>query len=359
MYFYSNIYLAAVAGGSTIGLPSYSNDIATGNATGISYGTGIARLADGQLIAVYSVGTALNTASVLYYQLSSNSGVTWGAPVTLETPAATYTYTEANVMVTPSGVIVVNASYYKSGSFSGVVILGTVATPLGSITWASPYTIPSALADPISDGQAVYLQNGNLMIPMYNDTGSPSGSEVTVLFSANEGTTFGNETVVVTTADTGNNDQWGESGFVVLPNGTVYGVIRNSNSVTTSRMGWWYVTSSNNGATWSSPAQINTNAAVSRPALAVDQNGNMLCVGRFNVTSPTSETSQTAYMQSTDGAGAVWTGGTVGIYTINSSNTGYGAHGYAGGFWDTVTQTFMFSIIGLNGYTLFQQFLPL
>jgi len=111
LYSAVNNYTTAINSDQPASVPIFSSDIATGNATGLSYGTGVARLADGRLVAVYSVGTALNTNSVLYYQLSSNNGLTWGAAVVLSTPASTFTYTEANVMVTSAGTILVNATY--------------------------------------------------------------------------------------------------------------------------------------------------------------------------------------------------------------------------------------------------------
>jgi hypothetical protein len=216
--------------------------------------------------------------------------------------------------------------------------------------------LPSALTVPISDGQAVSLSNGSLMIPIYNDTGASPSAEVTVLFSANGGTTWGNETLVVETSVTGNNDQWGESGFAVLPNGTVFGIIRNDNSVTASRQGWWTVTSTNNGATWSSPTMIlAANTAVSRPGLAVDPYGNLFAVGRFNVTSPGTQGGVTAYSYSTDGAGVTWST-PQSLYSVDSADVGYAGHGYCGGFWDSATQSFIYSINYTSGYTLFQQF---
>jgi len=354
-------YLAAIANTATTTTLVNTYDIASGNATGLSYGTGIARLADGRLIAVWSVGTATNTNAVLYYALSSNNGLTWGAAQTLATPASGYTYTEANVMVTSSGWIVVNVTYYaNTGSpFTPVTFVGTVSIPGGSISWSSANTISSALTYPVSDGEAVQLSNGQLMIPLYNNSGSDSTSKITVVFSSNDGITWGNETTVTSGTLTGNNDSWSESGFVQLPNGNVYGILRNDNGVTTSRQGWWYVVSTNEGATWSSPVQINTNTGVSRPGLAVDAYGNLLAVGRFSTASV--ENSQTAYIYSTDGAGAVWSSPTY-IYTLNYAiqhNYGYGGNLYCGGFWDANTQTFIYSINTNLGYTLFQQFSPL
>jgi hypothetical protein len=353
LYSAVNNYTTAINSDQPASVPIFSSDIATGNATGLSYGTGVARLADGRLVAVYSVGTALNTNSVLYYQLSSNNGLTWGAAVVLSTPASTFTYTEANVMVTSAGTILVNATYYASGPLISVVFQGTVAIPLGSITWSSPITVTSALTNPTSDGQAVQLANGSLMLPLYSDVGSEP--EITVVFSTNQGATWGNETPVVKAAITGNNDLWGESGFVQMPNGSVFGILRNDNTVTTSRQGWWTVVSTNGGATWSSPTMIlGANTSVSRPSLACDADNNMLVVGRFGLLG--TYQNQQAYSYSTDGAGATWSAVQF-IYVVNQAlSSGYGANYYDGGFWDTVTQTFMYSMNYGGGYTLFQQF---
>ena len=122
----------------------------------------------------------------------------------------------------------------------------------------------------------VQLANGTLMLRLY----TTSNGKVAVVFSSDGGTTWGFQRTVVQVAVTGNVDLWNESNYVQLPNGTIFGIVRNDNATTASRKGWWSVTSTDNGATWSSPVQILT-AMInpSRPALSITPSGNLFVMG--------------------------------------------------------------------------------
>jgi hypothetical protein len=343
LYNYLDKYITTVAGGATLGTPTYTQQIsALGN---FNYGPGIARLQDGRLIATFAVGNGSFEDGVLEYALSSNNGKTWGSAVTIATPASGYNFTDTSVTVLSSGSIVVIADYDTSSpSVLPVVYIGTVSA--GSINWGSQIGITSVLTSPSTTSYALPLHMGSLMLGLYSRTAK---DKITVEFSSNGGSSWGTETTVVDVAVTGNSDRWGESNYQQLPNGTIVGILRNDNSVTPSRAGWWVVTSRNNGATWSSPTQIFGPSSTplpmsandqSRPAMAVDPLGNLFVIGRFDNRPNGGADDVTAWTYSTNG-GVTWSNP---VPYFNVKTFQYGPHLYAQGFWDAVTSTFMYAI---------------
>ena len=148
---------------------------------------------------------------------------------------------------------------------------------------------------------------------------------------------------------TGNSDRWSESNYQQLPNGTIVGILRNDNKTVLARGGWWVVTSTNNGATWSSPTQIFGPSSTplpmsvndqSRPAMAVDPLGNLFVIGRFDNRPNGGANSVTAWTYSMNG-GVSWSNP---VPYFNVKTYQYGPNLYAQGFWDAVTSTFMYAI---------------
>jgi len=377
LYNYLRNYMTTIAGGSTLGTPTYTQQIsALGN---FNYGPGIARLQDGRLISTFAVGNGSFGAGVLEYALSSNNGKTWDSAVTIASPAAGYNFTDTSVAVLESGSIIVTADYDTSApSVLPVVYIGIVSG--GSITWGSQIGISSALTSPSTTSYALTLSDGSLMLGLYSRTAK---DRITVEFSSNGGSSWGTETTVVDVAVTGNSDLWSESNYQQLPNGTIVGILRNDNSTAPARGGWWVVTSGTNGATWSSPTQIFGPSSTplpisvndqSRPAMAVDPQGNLFVIGRFDNRPNGGANSVTAWTYSMNG-GVSWSNP---VAYFNVKTYQYGPNLYAQGFWDAVTSTFMyaigqksargdcrarrwrdFDICNATGVETFQQFSPL
>lgn len=363
LYNYLENYMTTLAGGSTLGTPTYTQQISA--AADFNYGPGIARLQDGRLISTFAVGNASFGDGVLEYALSSNNGQTWGSPLTIASPAAGYNFTDTSVTVLASGSIIVTADYDTSvPPVLPVVYIGTVSG--GSITWGNQIGITSVLASPSTTSYALPLSDGSLMLGLYSNT---ARNKITVEFSSNGGSTWGTETTVVDVAVTGNRDLWDESNYQQLPNGTIVGILRNDNATVPARGGWWVVTSANNGATWSSPTQIFgpssmplplTGGDQSRPAMAVDPLGNLFVIGRFNNRPNGGANSVTAWTYSMNG-GVSWSNP---VPYFNVKTYQYGPNLYAQGFWDAVTSTFMYAIGQKNAPSqtsieTFQQFSPL
>jgi hypothetical protein len=355
---YLQNYLTTVSSGSTLGTPLYTQQI-TSTAGLFNYGFGLARLVDGRLLANFGQNSGtLNTDGNQEYSISSDNGRSWSAPVVYATPPTGYSYTDSSVTALPNGSMALVATKTVNGDaypFTVVVFNGTVASG-GAITLSSPYTITTALTNPTTASFILRLANGTLMLPMYNN----NEGEITVEFSSDSGSTWGSETQVVNVSVTGNNDLWGESNFVQLQSGLCFGILRNDNTSNGSRRGWWTVSSTNTSCTaWGSPTQIFNQVNPSRPAIAMDASGNLFAVGRFNGAAANNET---GYTYSLD-AGVTWSS----VAIINDFISPYSrTHAYAQGFWDQLTNSFLYDIgnfvytySGAASLATFQQFSPI
>jgi peptidoglycan hydrolase-like protein with peptidoglycan-binding domain len=340
LYTYVNNYLTTIQSGIPTVYPTFSSDIVNNGAN--NYTPGLARLADGRLIAVYCVGTGSQDSGSIVYQTSSNNGQTWSSATTVVAPASSYGYTDTEVTVLPDGIVLISAMYLanNASSVSPIVIRGVVNNDL-SITWSLPIDVPSTFSFPGTTSSILRLSNGTLMLGLYPFN---SDNAVHVIFSSDEGQTWSNETTVTTGSG------FDESNYVQLESGEIIGILRQDSN------GYWMATSTDNGATWSTPTQILNSSVASnpsRPALVLSQGGTLLLVGRF--IGPGSS-SQTGYTYSTN-EGATWS--TPQIY-FNIGTFSDGTDVYDQGFYDTTTQTAMY-VLGQGSFVssaqmTFQQF---
>jgi hypothetical protein len=332
-----NQYLTGVgASSASSSLLGFSSDIITNGAN--NWAPGMRRLADGRLLVVYGVGTGSQQNSKLVYHLSTDNGKTWSVQADLLLPPSAHLLDDPSVTVLSNGIILVSFMNQAndSSTLATEVIRGTVAGDL-SISWSSPIVVSSTYG---SSSYVLPLANNTLMLGLYD----AAVNEADVIFSSDGGLTWGGQTVVAAAAG------YDEANYAQLANGTIVGILRKDGA------GYWLVSSTDNGATWTSPVQkFNGTVAGNpgRPALLITPSGTLFLVGRFT---ESGSASNTGYSYSTDG-GATWAA-PANFYSFTNKNLG--SYGYAQGFYDAATQSLMYAI-GQGAETgtaqmIFQQF---
>lgn len=337
-------YLSSIA--SQEFLLSFSSDVVNDNLG--NYTPGFGRLTDGRLLCVYCVGTNQTNGKIVG-KTSADNGKTWSASFDIAIPPAGQTYTDTSITVTGASTIIITFMQEPNdfSTNSVKIIRGMVAGDL-SFTWSAPITVVGT--NLATSSYVLRLANDSLMLGLYHYPGTPSTS---VVFSTDDGLTWGGEVTVTAAQAAG--DTFTESNFIQLGSGTIVGIIRNDNLTTPTRTGYWRTVSTNNGASWSVPTQVIGQVvaqAPSRPAPVLMPDGKIFLLTRFT---NALDNNRTGYTWSTD-EGLTWA--TVSIY-YTIGNYSYGQHISAQGFYDTVTSTIMYAL-GQGSFSLaqvnFQQF---
>lgn len=286
------------------------------------WGPGAAKLNDGRIFVCYSTSaTDVQQDAVIKYKLSIDGGSTdagWSAAVTLLTPSAGRTYTECEVHVLTSGVIMI--SFNEQADAGGVglehVIKGTVAGD-GTISWGSIINATSSFAETFSSGDILGLQNGTLLLPIYD-----GNSNAAILQSTDAGATWGSQVNVASA------QYFNEMALEQEAGGRVHALIRRD----TNSTGYWHSYSDDNGATWSAAVQVLSTNQPGRPATSMLANGLFLMFARFTDVA-SGYTFGTGYGLSRDNM-ATWTipqvfGTDLFYHYASSAVIGNGTVGYA------------------------------
>jgi len=239
-----------------------------------------------------SLGGTIGTDNDILVSRSTNGGSTWTAPAALNDNAATDTGSDVNPQVTTDGAGVWMAVWQSTENLGGTI--GTdndilISTSVNSgAAWTTPVALnTNATTDTGGDlsPQVTTDGSGNWVAAWFsNDTlGATIGADNDILISrsVNNGTTWTAPVALNTNAatDTGGDqnpqvttDSVGNWVAVWYSNDSLGGTIGTDNDILISR-------STNNGAAWTAPVALNTNAATDtghdfNPQVTTDGSGN-------------------------------------------------------------------------------------
>ena len=217
-------------------------------------------------------GVALGTVAVIY---SDNGGMTWSSVANpLVTPTGSNYKGASSLVCTASGTIILTILY--SNASDSYEQLWYVTSTNNGASWGTEtqYSV-GFTAFNYARGDALYTANGTVLIP---NCGLNTGDTVTatnyrpgVLRSTDGGSTFaliqiGGELGVA------------EMSLVQLTNGKVFAMMRQDTLTSTSN--FYTSTSTDNGATWSTPVSLTAfNVYPGKPSLCY-YNGSMVLVYR-------------------------------------------------------------------------------
>lgn len=160
-------------------------------------------------------------------------------------------------------------------------------------TWSANYTLPAihtGSLESVASGSIIETAGGDIIVPGFGqDTGDPE--EVFLWTSTDNGATFGTPVVIATHATR----DYQEPQLRILNSGRWLCLMRSESNHHT-----WRTYSDDDGATWSTPDDVNE--MTGRPDFIEYRAGNLLQVGRYDTTgdSPT-------YYALSSNDGATWT----------------------------------------------------
>ncbi|MFA6240791.1 MAG: sialidase family protein [Candidatus Hydrogenedentales bacterium] len=243
-----------------------------------------------------TLGGTIGSEQDILFSRSTDNGATWTAPAALNTNAATDTGNDTGPQITTDGLGNWVSVWLSNDSLGGTIgsdndILVSRSTNNGA-TWSAPAALNTNAAS----------DTGNDRSPQV--TTDAAGHWVAVWYSTDTlGGTIGTDADILVSRSTNNGATWSapaalnsnaatDSGFDQLPqvtsdgtghwvavwisDDTLGGTIDTDADILVSR-------STNNGATWSAPAALNTNAASDlgtddRPDVTTDGAGHWLAV---------------------------------------------------------------------------------
>lgn len=231
----------------------------------------IAKLGDGTLVAVYSLGTNHTGALATYLSRSSDSGRTWSPPTVCATNS---TYQTGDAYLTSLGgnnlAMVYNQQLYNTNIANGIRV---VTSSTGGLSWSAPVTV--------SDGFALWsLVTGPIVtngagwyLPLYGADATNGYQSCRMIQSGDGGLTWTNSQVIAN----GTNDlrNYTEPNLIVTSGTTNFTVLIRD--VTLSKID--AVTTTNAGVNWSA---VTTNLFGGRgaPHVVKLESGNYICVTR-------------------------------------------------------------------------------
>lgn len=233
----------------------------------------------GRRVVTYMSGASHTAAgSVIKRRYSDDRGASWSADATVFTPAANMGYKALNLTQAKSGTLY-GIGWRNDQNFTPPkgTIVQTSSTDNG-VTFAAetviaqPFTYLSAIECPI-----IVLPNGSWITAAYGDnTGlaNPNYS-VAVGKSTDLGATWAWTTVADGVAAV---KAYTEPTIALLPNGTLHMLIR---CTTTGDLTMYRLTSTDNGATWSS--LVAAFGGEGRPNQVVTTDGSLACLYRTDI----------------------------------------------------------------------------
>lgn len=204
-------------------------------------------LRSGRLHLVYREGASHANPGVDFgvvkYRYSDDLGATWGASATLVS-AASVDLRDPSIVCLSTGRLVVGYDYSPESTYWCQPRV--IYSDDGGATWSSPYTVASTgmAYECAGTSQMVELADGTVLLPAFgkNLVGDPY--YFAVLFkSTDHGATWGSQTTIASSGS------WSYGEPQIRAVGTNLVCLLDS----ASGAGVWRVTSSDSGATWSSP----------------------------------------------------------------------------------------------------------
>ena len=261
---------------------------------------GVAKMANGNLIAVYRVGTSHTSLDGrIVRRVSTDSGATWGTAATVYDP--TDDARDCGVAVLADGTVIVSFFRY-TGTQGGYTSYTIRSTDNGS-TWDTPVTVSAGFgAQTIVTAPVVQLANGNLILPCYGaDLASDTVGYTTVARSTDGGSTWAYLATVA--KDATKTTEYVEPNVVLLGDGSLLCMIRSD----TGSFQIYQSKSTDSGATWST-ASVAFGSASGRPAVHRHPRGFVMCM--YRAQTPDATPGRTLYRTSWDG-GASWSSASV------------------------------------------------
>jgi SPRY domain/BNR repeat-like domain len=256
---------------------------------------GLTVLPNGHFFVTWTASAVFETApGTLYSSVSTDGGMTWGAPQTVIASISNVWMGNTNVTALANGTLLLNYFLTVGGApAQAYVRIGTISGDI--VTWGSAIATPAGFThSSAAGGKALQLTNGDILLPVYGDnTGDPHLTSK-LIRSTDNGLTWG--TPLTIGAGTGSKD-FSEAEAVQLSTGNIVIAVRHE----ADYYGYDVATSTDNGVTFTTLAQavVITGGSLSgRPSLSLLNNDYLLLVGRGS-------NQNTAWSTSTDG-GVTW-----------------------------------------------------
>ncbi len=218
---------------------------------------GITSLPNGELIVVYRAGTDhVSLGATINFTVSKDGGATWSTPQVLATPPSGLENRDAEIATLSNGSVMV--SFFEINDDTGdalpFVVAGTYVPAADSMTWATPVQVGTAGffggSGAACSSKVMQLANGTLLLPVYGDSGAA------LMQSTDGGQTWGNLVMTAPNPSDGSSS-FSESNGVVEPDGEIILFVRcDTGTDNYSVDGVWRTVSTNDGQTWSAPAQV-------------------------------------------------------------------------------------------------------
>lgn len=256
----------------------------------------VARMANGNLVVVYRRATQHIGGSndgIIVARVSDDDGLTWGAEATVWNPANDAR--DAAVSVASTGTVIVTSTEGNGSSLTDNFFAYVIRSTDNGATWGSPIAVGTTYGTggnhrEVGGSPVVELADGRLMMAIAGRTAaeSTSNEHIIVVFSSDDGITWGSPVTAVNTAGV----FYTEPYVTTLPGGTLHMLIRRNDTGVIYR-----TTSSDSGATWAAVvSKFNGKAKPTHLRLVC---GTMIFVSRAN------PNGDTIYRLSTDD-GVTW-----------------------------------------------------
>lgn len=217
----------------------------------------LVKLATGDLAVFYKQATshAFDADSVVLMRTSSDGGATWGAAATVATDA-TYDVQPSAGVVLASGRVVL-ALNLNSISPDEAIPDSTriIYSDDDGATWSSPYTIGTSYSDwdHSTGGNIAILPDGRLALGLFGLNTGETYQSAFVVFSADDGETWGGETLLANGEADGRNYQ--EPNLVQLYDGQLIAMLRSDTGpVADSQI--YRAVSTDDGLSWRAPEAL-------------------------------------------------------------------------------------------------------
>lgn len=188
----------------------------------------------------------LDTSGKIVGKLSTDDGDTWGSEFTIADQANGCI--NVGLLTSTSGRIICEYNEFN-GTIDPPDCVRVTYSDDGASTWSSPYTVDTSFTTQVAAPSSRPFQrsDGTILLPVYGISSGESFWTAAVLFSTDDGETFGGQVTMASgPADSRN---YFEPSLVGLPDGTLIGQYRTVDA------GNMYQNSSiDDGATWGATA---------------------------------------------------------------------------------------------------------
>lgn len=258
---------------------------------------GLTLMANGDLLVAYRESTSHDVVTgtnrgILKGKTSSDDGATWSSAFTIHDDSVDEYDTRDVALLTLANGRVLASLYMRNSPASPVVTkAGITYSDNNASTWTA-VTLTNSFTDFAIAGAGVQLANGDVICSLYGEDTGDSFQSVRVSKSTDNGATW---SALAEVAD-GQTDSrsYQEPSLLLLPNGNIVCYMRTSANV------FYTSTSTDSGATWSTPASTGISGQA-RPLPLRTSGGYTVLIYRDNGSVP-----QKAWIAWSDDDGATW-----------------------------------------------------